>query len=251
MNKKNLLMKFHNLVKGKPTFLCIFVFLISSCFLFSCAGSSPPITSISPPVPLKSVETILSAGDAVDIQFTFWPEMNDTQTIRPDGKISLPMIDDVYVAGLTPEQLDTLLTERYDSKLKNPDITVIVRSLANQKIYVGGEVESPGLLELQGNLSVLQAVIYAGGFKETAKPEKTIVIRKGMDNHPTPIQLNLQNMLNGEKDVSGFQLQPSDVVYVPKSNIARANKFVNEYIERLLLFRGVGFSYDLNDDDND
>jgi len=254
MDKKILLMKFHELVKGKSAFLCSSVILISACLLFSCAGTSPPMASISPSAaPSKPVPTILAAGDEIDIKFTFWPEMNDTQIIRPDGRISLPMIDDVHVSGLTPEQLDTLLTERYASKLKKPDITVIVRSLANQNVYVGGEVESPGLLELQGSLSVLQAVIYAGGFRETAKPEETIVIRKGTDNHPTPIRINLQNMLNGKTEVSGFQLQPSDVVYVPKSNIARANKFVNEYIERLLLFRGVGFgfSYDLNNDDDD
>ena len=97
-------------------------------------------------------------------------------------------------------------------------------------------------------MTPLQAVLNAGGFKETASPENTLIIRKGTGNKPVPIPINLENAIRGKFRDANFLLQPDDIVYVPKSPIAKANKFVNQYIENLLLFRGVsfGFSYEIN-----
>ena len=100
-------------------------------------------------------------------------------------------------------------------------------------------------------MTPLQAVFYAGGFKETAKPKKTIVIRKGPGNKPVPIKMDLSDAMRGKSGSAHFLLQPDDIVYVPKSAIAKANKFVNQYIEDLLLFRGVsfGFTYEVHADE--
>jgi hypothetical protein len=99
-------------------------------------------------------------------------------------------------------------------------------------------------------MTPLQAVMNAGGFKDTAKPAGVIVIRKGPDNRPMPLRVDLQRVLDGESTAEDLQLQPYDIVYVPKTWIAQANQFVNEYVERLLLFRGttfgLGFTYELN-----
>jgi hypothetical protein len=94
----------------------------------------------------------------------------------------------------------------------------------------------------------VQAVFQAGGLRETAKPEAAIIIRKGPDNKPVPVRLDLEDYMNGNGEEPFFELQPNDIVYVPKSYIAKANKFVNQYIEQLLLFRGfsLGFSYELH-----
>lgn len=191
---------------------------------------------------------VLGPGDVIDVKFRFLPELDYQQSIRPDGKISLQMVDEVMAAGLTPEGLDNHLTQLYSTKLKSPEITVVVVSLANQIIYVGGEVENPGVLPLTGRLSALQAVMNSGGFKETAEPESAIIIRKGQDNQPVPIAVDLQKILYGSDSDLDVLLQPADVVYVPKSSIAKANKFVRQYIQDLILFRGFGFTYDLNND---
>ena len=97
-------------------------------------------------------------------------------------------------------------------------------------------------------MSALQAVINAGGLRETAKLEDAIVIRKGRNSRPIPLRVDLSKAIYGGNAEAHFQLQPYDIVYVPKSAIAKANKFVRQYIEELLLFRGVsfGFTYDLN-----
>ena len=101
-------------------------------------------------------------------------------------------------------------------------------------------------------MTPLQAVIKAGGIKETAKPEAAIVVRKGPDSRPIPIAVDLNDAIYGASGHAHVQLQPQDIVYVPKTAIAKANKFVNQYIEQLLLFRGTsfGFSYQVHDAGN-
>ncbi len=186
----------------------------------------------------------------MDIKLFFNPELNESVFVRPDGKISLQLVDDVQAAGLRPSDLDDVLTQKYSQELRKPVITVIVRSFTGQRVYVGGEVGNPGLVNLTAGMTALQAVINAGGFRETAKPDGVIVIRKGPENQPIPIRVDLEQVIYGE-EIRDFQLQPYDVVYVPKTWIAKANKFVNQYIERLLLFKGAslgfGFTYELND----
>jgi len=196
--------------------------------------------------PQEPPEYIIQAGDELDIKFFYNPELNETVTVRPDEKISLQLLDDVRAAGLTPAQLDQALTLKYAPVLKEPAVTVIVRSFTGQRVYVDGEVNSPGLVNLTAGMTALQAVINAGGLRETAKPEAAIVIRKGPENQPIPVRVDLY----GKGPEASFQLQPQDIVHVPKTYIARANKFVNQYIERLILFRGTsfGFSYQLNRD---
>ena len=193
-------------------------------------------------------EYYIQPGDQLDIKFFYNPELNETVLVRPDGKISLQLIDDVQAAMITPAQLDRFLTKIYAKELKKPEITVIVRSFSGQRVYVGGEVNRQGIINLTAGMTALQAVFNAGGLKETADPESAIVIRKGPDNQPIPMRVDL-SAFHEEYAGAGFHLQPHDIVYVPKTFIAEANKFVNQYVERLLLYRGAsfGFSYELND----
>jgi len=192
----------------------------------------------------------IQPGDSLDIKFFFNPELNESVTVRPDGYISLQLVDEVLVAGLQPRQVDDMLTEKYSRELKKPAVTVIVKSFAGQRIYVGGEVGVQGLLAMPAGLTALQAVMQSGGFKVTAQPSETLVIRKGPDNRPVPMRVDLSAALNGNTNAPDLILRPDDIVYVPKSPIAKANQFVNQYIEQLFLFRGVslGFTYELHAD---
>lgn len=190
----------------------------------------------------------IQPGDQLDIKFFYNPELNETVLVRSDGKISLQLIDDIQAAGVTPAQLDQELTRLYAQELQKPVITVLVRASTGHRIYVGGEVGTPGLLTLAPGMTALQAVFNAGGFRETARPGAVIVIRKGSDNQAIPIRVDLDPSLDGESAKGDISLEPSDIVYVPRTFIAKANLFVNQYIERLFLYRGVslGFSYEIN-----
>ena len=220
--------------------------------LFGCASQqqnvAPEAAALTASSSGEPAPYFIQPGDQLDIKFFYNPEINESITVWPDGKISLQLVDEVQAAGLKPSQLDKVLTEKYAYELKKPVITVIVRSFGGQRIYVGGEVNRQGLLTLAGAVTPLQAVLNAGGFRETANPASAIVIRKGLDNRPVPIEINLDDAMEGKTGSADFLLQPDDVVYVPKSGIAKANKFVNQYIENLLLYRGIslGFTYQVN-----
>ena len=224
--------------------------------LFGCASQKAnvnPEAATLTPTPQEPQDYLIQAGDQLDIKFFYNPELNEAVSVRPDGKISLQLVDDIQAAGLTPSQLDEFLTQKYSKELRKPVVTVIVTSFKGQVVYVGGEVNTPGLVDLKAGMTPLQAVINAGGFKETAMPEGAIVIRKDKDNQPIPVRVNLKDALYGNSSGFDIQLQSYDVVYVPMSAIAEANKFVKQYIQDLLLFRGVslGFSYELHADDPD
>jgi len=179
----------------------------------------------------------IQPGDQMDIKFFFNPELNETVFVRPDGKISLQLVDDVQAARLTPSELDEVLSQAYAKELRRPEVTVIVRSFTAQRVYVGGEVEKPGTVELTPGMTALQAVINAGGFRDTAKLEEVLVIRNGWADTPIPIRVNLTQPIAND-----INLQPHDIVYVPRTWIADANLFVRQYIRDLLMFRGWGIA---------
>lgn len=227
------------------------VILASTSLLFACASNqamqNAPPSLPGPPAPTAYV---IQPGDRLDVKFFYNSELNESVTVRPDGKISLQLVDEVQASGLTPAELDDILTQKYSHELKKPAITVIMRSFVGQRVYVGGEVNKQGIIDLTTGMTALQAVIDAGGFKETALPEGAIIIRKGPDSRPVPMRVDLKKALYENTPESETRLKPFDIVYVPKSAIAKANKFVNQYIEKLLLFRGVsfGFSYEVHGD---
>jgi len=238
--------------KGTIYVLAIF----AAGLLIGCASQSSnvkEVESLSPAQiqPQKPLIYTIAPGDELDIKFFFNPELNETIKVRPDGMISLQLIDEIQAAGLQPAELDQKLTDLYSRELRKPVLTVIVRSFTRQRIYVGGEVNSPGLIELPAGMTALQAVFQSGGFKETAEPAETLVIRKGENDRPLPIRIDLAAVMNPGGG-SDFQLQPDDIVFVPKSAIANANKFINQYVSGLLMFRGwsFGVSYRLDNNNN-
>jgi protein involved in polysaccharide export with SLBB domain len=230
--------------------ICIVLILAVACSSQNQAVKKPT-TGISSPVNSTTEAYILNPGDQIDVRFFYNPELNETVLVRPDGKISLSLVDDVQAAGLRPAELDETLTKLYSKELRKPVITVIVRTFATEQIFVGGEVNNPGVVRLVRGMSPLHAVLQAGGFRETADPKEAILIRKDKNNQPIPVEIDLSAAIYGNGVASGIVLQPHDVVYIPKTAIAEANKFVRQYIEELLLFRGfsVGFGYDLNNND--
>ncbi len=191
-----------------------------------------------------NTEYILQAGDIIDVKFFYNPELNERVTIRPDGKISLQLIDEVKAAGLAPSKLDEMLTERYSATIIRPEITVIVKEFAGQKVYVGGEVMGPRAVSLIGNMTALQAILNAGGFKETAYPGSVIIISKGPESLPVAREVDLAKVISGKSAENDVYLRPFDVIYVPKSPIANLNKFVDQYINKIIpSFVSAGFAY--------
>ena len=181
----------------------------------------------------------LRPGDKIEIKFFYHPDLNEKLIIGPDGKITAQLIDEVLAAGLTAFQLDKVLTKEYAKYLENYSICVIVREYSGLKVYVGGEVNGPGFVSLKGNMTVLQSIFASQGFKETAKPENVILLRKGPENKPLAMVVDLGSVMSGEHLENDVYLMPSDIVYVPKTFIAEAGKFVDQYLRQVLMVDSV------------
>jgi len=178
---------------------------------------------------------LLQPGDNIEIKFAYVPDLNQAQIIRPDGKISLPLIHDVQAAGLTPSELqDALLKQYQDTALKSPELVVIVREFNSNKIYIGGEVGTPGAQPLLTPTTVLQAILQANGFKNTARANEVLLIRQRAGGGYDWQVLNLEKALSGESFAANIPLAPRDVIYVPSSDIANVDLFVDQYIRQVL-----------------
>jgi len=185
--------------------VAVIVFLsVTACAPTS--NISPSAISYQDEMAPHDPKVVLGPGDVIDVKFRFTPELDYQQTIRPDGKISLLMVDEVTIAGLTPEGLDKHLTQLYSTKLKSPEITVIVVSLEKQKIYVTGQVERPDAYDLEPGTTVIKAIAMAGGFTALASQSKVKIVRKVDGKEQVLEKVSLHE-----------KLMPEDVMVVPES----------------------------------
>ena len=175
-------------------------------------------------------------GDQLDIKFLYNPELNENLPVRPDGRITLQLVGDLMVVDMTPTQLAEALKTRYASELKRPEVTVIVRQFAAQKVFVDGEVIRPGLLQLVGPMKVSQAIAQSGGFGYDARKKEVVVIRQNPAGKPLVTVVNMEEVQHGIDMANDINLMPYDMVFVPKSPIGEVDKWVDQYIRRLLPF---------------
>ncbi len=187
----------------------------------------------------------IQAGDELEIRFFHTPEQNLTLRVRPDGYISMPLVYELLVAGRTVEDVRLELTERVAEELAEPEVAVIVRSFSTYMVHVGGEVKDPGVLELDGQRTVLQAVFEAGGMLPSASPSDVFVVRREPDGGYLVTAADLRAVLLGEDASGNFLLRPYDVIFVPPTPIADVNKFVDQYIRKNI---PISFTYRLGDD---
>lgn len=157
----------------------------------------------------------IGADDVLAINVWHEPEVSRSVPVRPDGKISLPLVGDVPAAGLTPIQLQNELEARFSKYLTNPDVSVIVSEIRSQRVNVLGQVLRPGTYPLIPPMGVLDAIAAAGGLKEFAKPNKTYVLRTLPNGQRERIKFQYKNVLKGKKGSHDVLLQTRDTVVVP------------------------------------
>lgn len=185
----------------------------------------------------------LRPGDEIEVRLTYNPELNDRFVIAPDGTISLPLVGFVQVSGATPRQVQAYLTQLYSKELRRPDVAVIPRIFAPRRIYVGGEVQTPGVYDMAGDTGVLQAIVAAGGFRTTAADEEVVLIRRTPRNTPMMRRVDVRSIFEEGNLTEDVPLTSLDIVYVPRSGIAEAGVFVEQYIRNMLPFYpSVGYA---------
>jgi protein involved in polysaccharide export with SLBB domain len=212
-------------------------------------GALVPGCARRPPAPIVVPTTVavepyrLQPGDVLEIRFQYHPTETQRVTVRPDGGVALDVTGDLHAGGLTIEQLEALVREQSARYLRDPVVNVVMmESLA--RAYIGGEVTNAGFVTLTKPITVLQAILERGGFTTGADIENIVVISRasGDEGEGTARRVSIKDMIGGGP-AEGGMLAPEDVVYVPKTGIARANAWVEQWIDGLTpqLLKGVRF----------
>jgi polysaccharide export outer membrane protein len=161
-----------------------------------------------------SQDYIIGSEDAVEVQVWKNPDLSRTVSVRPDGKISLPLIGDVQAAGLTATQLAEAVTEKLKTYYKEPaQVTVIVTQVNSYAIYLLGEVRSQGKHVVKSGTTFLQMISLAGGLTPFASPNKITLRRKGPEGKESAILLRYKDILSGHQ--ANLILKPGDTIIVP------------------------------------
>jgi len=157
---------------------------------------------------------VIGAQDVLDVSVWKEADVSRVVPVRPDGKISLPLLNDVQAAGLTPAQLAAQITESLKKYVTNPQVTVIVTVINSQRVYILGEVNRPGAFPLIPGMSVLQALSSAGGFTQFAKV-KSIFVRRVENGKETKFPFNYREVIGGKKPEQDILLKAGDTIVVP------------------------------------
>jgi polysaccharide biosynthesis/export protein len=181
-------------------------------------AASSPASQIAPKTPGSqpalgvSPDFVIGAGDILQISVWQEPQFGETVEVRPDGKISLPLVSDVAVAGLTPRGAENRLTAKLQDYVKHPIVSVVVAEVHSRVVYVIGQVERPGPYPMTGNLNVEQLIAVAGGTTRRAKQKHVYVLHPG---DSTKFPVDYAKVLQGKAPAQNIYLRPGDTVVVP------------------------------------
>jgi polysaccharide export outer membrane protein len=169
---------------------------------------------------------VLQPGDVLDIQYRYTPEFNQTVTVQPDGFISLEIGGDVKVSGRNLEQVRTIILTKARTRLAAPELIVVLKEFQKPYVVVSGEVAQPGKFEMREKLTALQAVLLAGGFKDSAKSSQILVFRKLNADMAEVKSLNFKNLKRTSDLENDLTLEPGDMILVPRNRISKIERYV-------------------------
>lgn len=185
--------------------------LFAICML-SAGGLSEDVKNL-PPKP-DTEEFIIGPEDVLSVFVWHEPELTNKVIVRPDGKIGIPLLNDVQASGLTPKQLQENITEGLKKFVTGPQVSVVVQEIRSQNVYVTGAITRPGAYTLGGPMTIMELLVRAGGIAEFAKAEEIQILRKDGDK-PRRFRFNYKTFSDGKDYQQNIQLQNGDMVIVP------------------------------------
>jgi polysaccharide export outer membrane protein len=221
--------------------------LMAACCIFAAPGCGSSVPELVPPEEPPEFVYRLTYGDTLSLRFPYYPNFDvPLMRIPPDGKISVPLVGFLEAAGLTPEELQRELQERYSHELDRPDVTVSLVQGTGQQIFVGGHVNKSGHQSYHSGLTLYTAMLRAGGQRRSAKLSSVVLIRGAPTEKKEAYQVDITKVIKGEME--DIYLEPYDVVIFPAKIIDTAIKFKSLYVDGLWprnVGVGFGFSYPL------
>jgi polysaccharide export outer membrane protein len=222
-----------------PLFLIAMILVSSGCTSKVGSANIPAATSSSaaPPIPMaNSLPSYrLQIGDEIRIKMLVNPELDEDVVVQPDGMISTAVVQNMKAYGKTTKELQNNLIHAYKTQLIHPQLTVIVKSFAPTKIYVLGQVASPGEMISAGpNMSVLQAISRAGGLLNSADEKNILIKRRGEGGQDKIYRVDYEAATDGIDPTKDVQLAAYDVVFVPRTGVANAYKAFQQNFQQFL-----------------
>jgi polysaccharide export outer membrane protein len=158
---------------------------------------------------------VIGNGDVLAINVWKEPEVSRTVPVRPDGKISLPLIGEIQASGKTPKQLQADISKGLRDYISEPEVAVIVQEQKSQRFNILGQVQKPGSYLLTNPTTVLDAIAIAGGFRDFAKVKSIKVLRQQPDGKQENLAFNYKQAINGSNPGQNIEIEPGDTIYVP------------------------------------
>ena len=215
-------------------------FVLSACLAFAVtdvlgSGSAKPVGIPEPAVAMgvgqgstktadqpkapsaKRVDNDYVIGPSDVLAINVWkdPELTRTMPVRPDGKITLPLIGELEVSGLTAQNVQSLVAQRLKEYISSPEVTVTVQEVNSRRYVIVGKVTHPGSYELGKPTTVLEAIAMAGGFLDFAKVNKVFIIRRREDGSRIRLPFDYKNVINGRGPDENVELKNGDTIVVP------------------------------------
>jgi polysaccharide export outer membrane protein len=173
-------------------------------------NTTPSKPDASPTLPR---DYVIGVEDVLNVVFWKDKELSAEVRVRPDGKISLPMLNDLPAAGMTPEQLAGAVQQAASKFVRDPGATVIVKEIRSRKVYVIGEVSKPGTFQLASEMNVIQIIAEAGGFLESANKGNVIVVRNE-NGKERRYKVNYNDVVRGKNVGQNIRLLPGDTILI-------------------------------------
>jgi len=233
-----------------------FLMLIGVSLLLAACGpmlkQGTPLSEVQKDDDLRSKGLyVVSPGDQIEVVHLVDTDYNAVVLVKPDGMISLPGLPmDVAAGGRSTADLANQLNGLYMkyAYIKKPNFSLIVRSYGAQQVFVGGEVQHPGYLEFQGGeRNLMQVLMAAGGMLPTARTNEVLIVRNNVAGKRIIFSVNTDRIVSGEDLGQDVAIHPLDTVLVPRSDIAQADIWVDQYIRQMLPVPGsVSATYAIN-----
>lgn len=196
-----------------------FWLLVLACIATSCAPPGAPTPPTTPPV--STSEYIIGSGDTLGVFVYQSPQLSeDSVAVRPDGKISIPLVQDIQAAGLTPGQLADNISKQLTEYVKDPHVTVIVRSFVgpfDRQIKVIGEAAEPQAIPYRDGMRVLDVLVATKGLTKYASGNRAIIVRRTANGQTTEIHVHLSDLINDGDMSQNVRMEPGDTLIIPQS----------------------------------
>jgi polysaccharide biosynthesis/export protein len=168
----------------------------------------------------------LHAGDVITLNYRYTPEFDQTVTVQPDGYVTLDIVGDIKVTGLTLDQIHDEIVSKASSQLNKPVLDIILKDFQHPYVVVAGEVMTPGKFELRGDMTALQAIMLAGGFKDSARDTRVILFRQINQQTAEVRQLNLHNIHKTSELERDTELESGDMLLVTRNKMEHFSRFM-------------------------